>query len=77
MDMEDTKQQSARVGPRMRAAVAYVMAHPDTPILPVAECIGPHGSRRYGYAAVHRAIEAGLLVAQRTPSGAYRLRVSG
>lgn len=61
--------------PRMFRAVAYVAAHPDCPILPVAEAVAPHGSRRFGYAIVHRAIRAGLLSAVRGANGRYSLRV--
>ena len=64
-----------RIGPQMRAAVDYVRDNPGCAILPVAEAIGPYGSRRYGYAAVHRAIRAGLIQATRRPTGAYCLRV--
>lgn len=67
---------ATNIGPKMKAAAAYVAAHPDTAILPVAEAIGPNGSRRYGYAAVHRAIRAGIIEATRTPRGWYRLTVA-
>lgn len=50
-----------RIGPRMREVVAYVDAHPGCPILPVAEHVGPHGSRQFGYRTVHRCIDAGLV----------------
>ena len=63
-------------GPKMLAATAYVAAHPGCCILPVAEAIGPNGSRRYGYQAVHRAIDAGLIVAERGTSGRYSLRAA-
>lgn len=52
-----------RIGPKMQAAVDFVKENPGCAILPVAEAIGPNGSRRYGYAAVHRAIKAGLIEA--------------
>ena len=58
----------------MIAAVQYVTQHPGCSILPVAEAIGPNGSRRFGYAAVHRAIRAGLLNAKRS-HGRYALTV--
>lgn len=65
-----------RVGPRMRQAVAYVQSHGPCAILPIAEAIGPHGSRKHGYAAVHRAISAGLLRAVRSrKSGHYTVTV--
>ena len=50
-----------RIGPRMMEAVAFVAHHEGCPILPVAEAVGPNGSRNYGYRTVHRAINAGLL----------------
>jgi hypothetical protein len=63
-----------RHGPKMLLAQAYVARHPGCAILPVAEYIGP--SRRFGYAAVHRAIRAGLINAVRLPSGRYVLRAA-
>lgn len=48
-----------RIGPQMQAAVSYVTSNPGCAIRPVADYIGP--SRRYGYAAVHRAIKAGVI----------------
>lgn len=53
-----------RVGPCMRAAVEYVAQHPGCSILPVAVWVGPHGSTNFGYRAVHRAIDAGLIHAE-------------
>lgn len=64
-----------RIGERMQAAVDYVAAHPGCAILPVAEHVGPHGSRNYGYRTVHRAIKAGLIRATRT-NGVYCLEVA-
>ncbi|HNQ98373.1 MAG TPA: hypothetical protein PKN52_00155 [Trueperaceae bacterium] len=66
---------SMRVGPCMHEAVLIVRANPGTAILPVARAIGPHGSLMYGYNAVHRAINAGLIDAQRH-GGRYSLTVS-
>lgn len=62
-----------RIGPVMIAAAEYVAAHPGCAKLPVAEHVGPHGSRKYGYQAVDRAIAAGLIAAVQLPGGAYRL----
>lgn len=45
----------------MSRVASIVAANPGTAILPVAEAVGPNGSRRYGYATVHRAIDAGLV----------------
>lgn len=53
---------SRRIGPRMQEALAYIAEHPGTAILPVAEHVGPHGSRQFGYRAVHRLLDAHLVV---------------
>lgn len=53
---------STRIGRRMSDVVAFVSANPGCSMLAAAEAVGPHGSRRYGYASVHRAIDAGLVV---------------
>lgn len=47
--------------PRQDAVVSLVTRNPGCAILPVAQHIGPNGSIRYGYAAVHRAIKAGRI----------------
>lgn len=52
-----------RIGPRMREAADFVRSNPGCAILPVAEAVGPHGSRAFGYRTVHRAIDAGLIQA--------------
>lgn len=62
-----------RVGPRMAEALEYVRRNPGTAILPVAEYVGPHGSRAYGYRTVHRCIRAGLIRADKGPRNAYAL----
>lgn len=65
----------AKVGPRMEQAVMYVRNHPGCAILPVAEYVGPHGSRQFGYRVVHRAIKAGLIRATKA-NGRYSLEVA-
>ena len=45
----------------MTQAAEFVRANPGCAILPVAEAVGPHGSRNYGYRTVHRAIKAGMI----------------
>jgi hypothetical protein len=70
-----TRTSTRRIGPAMQAAQDFVAANPGCRKLAAAEHIGPNGSRRYGYAAVDRAISAGLIAAERTPRG-YRLTVS-
>ena len=57
---------------RMIQAAAFVRANPGCAILPVAEAVGPHGSRNHGYRTVHRAIKAGLIRAE-VVGGRYSL----
>ena len=57
---------SKRIGPMMQSAVNYVARNPGCAKLPVAEYVGPHGSRQFGYRTVDRAIKAGLIVATRS-----------
>jgi hypothetical protein len=61
-----------RIGPKMQAAHDYVATHPACNKLAVAKHIGPNHSLRYGYNAVDRAINAGLITAVRTVRS-YRL----
>lgn len=63
---------TARTGRKMQEAARYVRANPGCAILPVAEAVGPHGSRQYGYRTVHRAIRAGLIRAT-IKGGVYSL----
>ena len=51
-----------RVGPQMQAAVDYVRATPGCTTHEVPVAIGPHRSGYYGWRAVQRAIDAGLIV---------------
>lgn len=57
----------------MAEAADYVRRNPGTAILPVAEYVGPHGSRMYGYRTVHRALSAGLIVDRSKRKGLYCL----
>ena len=57
-----------RIGNRMIEAYLYVAAHEGCTMLPVADAIGPNGSRKYGYRAVHRAVEAQLINAEKVGS---------
>lgn len=50
-----------RVGPRMKDVVSFVEANPGCVAMRVAQAVGPHGSLKYGYATVHRAIRAGVV----------------
>lgn len=64
-----------RIGPQMQAAAAYVSQNPGCTIRPVADAVGP--SRRFGYAAVHRAIKAGIIhAAPGARRGTYSLTVA-
>ncbi len=51
-----------RVGPKMAEAVECVREAGALPSkLALAEAVGPHGSRYYGYRIVERCLAAGLL----------------
>lgn len=63
------------IGFSMLDAQEYVRDHPGCTIRRVARATGPHGSTKYGYAAVHRAIRAGLLTFTRD-NRHYHLYVS-
>lgn len=52
-----------RIGPRMSAVVEYVRAVPACTMVEVARHVGPHGSTKFGYRVVHRAISAGIVTA--------------
>lgn len=58
-----------RIGPRMLDAVRYVARNRGCAILPVADHVGPNGSRQFGYRTVHRAIRAGLITARKVSAG--------
>lgn len=58
-----------RVGPRMLQALHFVTRNPGCSMLDVAASVGPRGSLKYGYATVHRAINAGVIVAVRRKRG--------
>lgn len=64
-----------RIGPRMAEALEVATDHPGITMQDLAEAVGPHGSRRYGYRIVHRAIAAGLLQIVERPEkrGCYRV----
>lgn len=56
-----TKNKTTRIGPRMFQVTSYVHSNPGQAMLHAARHAGPNGSTRYGYASVHRAIDAGLV----------------
>jgi hypothetical protein len=58
---------SIRIGSKMRVAADYVAGHPGCTKMAAAAAAGPNGSLRFGYAAVDRAIRAGLIRA--VPAG--------
>jgi hypothetical protein len=57
-----------KVGPRMAEVVDYVWEHPGCHPARVARQVGPHGSIRYGYRTVDRAIRAGLVASRPDPA---------
>lgn len=65
-----------RIGPKMQAATDYVRDHPGCTKLAVADHVGPHGSRMFGYRIVDRAISAGLIRAALNHRNAYTLSIS-
>jgi hypothetical protein len=65
---------SHRIGPRMSAAAFLVSRNPGCAMLPIARAIAPHGTGiQYGYAAIHRAIRAGLIRATAGKGNSYAL----
>lgn len=66
-----------RIGPRMRMVEDYVAAHPGCTKQAASIHAGPHGSNRYGWLAVQRAILAGLVYAIPRKGGGYRLYAPG
>jgi hypothetical protein len=56
-----TTAQNSRIGRRMQAVASYVTANPGQYMIQAAGYVGPHGSLRYGYATVHRALRAGIV----------------
>lgn len=62
-----------RVGRQMAKAAYYVKNHPGCAILPVSEYLGFTRNRGCGYDPVHRAINAGLIIAKRGKGNSYAL----
>lgn len=50
-----------RIGPRMQSLVYLVAREPGIVRLKAAKYIGPHGSTRYGYRTIARALSAGIV----------------
>jgi hypothetical protein len=71
-----TKQSSKRIGPVMTDITRYVAAHPGCPKLHPARACGPNGSTKYGYAAVNRALSAGLIEHRGGMGASYQLYVT-
>jgi hypothetical protein len=67
-----------RVGPKMVEACMVVSANPGCTKQAVSQAIGPHGSQAYGWAALQRAIGAGLIEAREREGNrwAYSLTVT-
>jgi hypothetical protein len=70
---------ASRVGPRMARVVEVVRDNPGCPKIIPARAVAPsrHGriGLHFGYKSVNRAIRAGLITAERLPSGTYALNV--
>jgi hypothetical protein len=64
-----TKNKTARIGPRMLDVQSFVEANPGRAMYHAAVYVGPNASARYGYATVHRAIDAGLVEAVPAETG--------
>lgn len=54
-------------GAAMQRVTAYVKKNPGQSMWDVARSVGPNGSSRYGYAAIHRAARAGLVTIDPRP----------
>ena len=67
------------VGPKMEHALAIIRENPGCPKIVPARAVSPlpagqeHGCWGYGYEPVNRLIRRGLVRAERTSSGAYKL----
>ncbi len=57
-----------RIGPSMLAVTEYVAANPGCPKIGPAREVGPNGSLKFGYASVDRAMRAGLIADDGSPS---------
>jgi hypothetical protein len=55
------RESRAQESPQLRAVREYVREHPGCTRQDAAEAVGSHGSRKHGYAAVDRALRAGLI----------------
>lgn len=56
-----------RIGHKMRWCAELARQCPGESMLWHAQVLGPHGSRKYGYAIVHRAHKAGIIDLIRSP----------
>lgn len=64
----------SRIGRRMVDVASFVSANPGALMISAARYVGPHGSLKFGYRTVHRAIDAGLVQAlPGTRRGTWRL----
>lgn len=55
----------------MAAVTSYVEQHPGCLKVEAARAVGPHGSTKYGYAAVDRALRAKLIELRPVSDGRY------
>ncbi len=65
-----------RIGPHMIAILRRVYQREGDSILANLTGTRAHGSRKFGYAAAHRLLAAGLVYTQR-PRGRYALGLTG
>ena len=59
---------SNKITQRLHAAYAHYASNPVSRY-DLASYVGPHGSLRYGYAAINRALRAGVLLRVSPPDG--------
>ena len=72
--MNNATNKSPRIGPHMIAILRRVVQREGDSILANLTGTRAHGSRKYGYAAAHRLISAGLVYDMGGgPRGQYRL----
>jgi len=74
--MTTTTIKTSRIGPKMYQALSYIAEHPGCAMLPVAEHVGPRGSRMYGYRTTHRCLAAGLIESRGTSQWRYSLHLT-
>ena len=61
-----------RIGHKMQQVAEFVKANEGCLMIEAAREVGPHGSLRYGYAAIHRAIAGWLLGEMELQGGSWK-----